>query len=45
MHRYSLSRADALQRLQRLASSDARPIEAQASALLDAVELLSRPGQ
>ena len=43
MHRYSLPRAEALQRLQRLAETDGRSVHAQASALLDAVELLSRP--
>ncbi len=43
MHRYSLPRAEALQRLQRLAEADGRSLHAQASALLDAVELLSRP--
>lgn len=43
MHRYSLSRQEALTRLQRLAESDGRSVHAQASALLDAVELLSRP--
>ncbi|MFO1336622.1 MAG: response regulator [Burkholderiaceae bacterium] len=43
MHRYSLPRAEALQRLQRLADADGRSVHAQASALLDAVELLSRP--
>lgn len=43
MHRYSLPRGEALARLQRLAESDGRSVHAQASALLDAVELLSRP--
>jgi two-component system, response regulator PdtaR len=43
MHRYSLPRAEALERLQRLAESDGRALNAQAAALLDAVELLSRP--
>jgi two-component system, response regulator PdtaR len=44
MHRYSLQRAEALQRLQRLAHTDGRSLSVQATALLDAVELLSRPG-
>lgn len=45
MHRYSLPRAEALERLRRLAQTDGRPLAVQAAALLDAVELLSRPGQ
>jgi response regulator NasT len=43
MHRYSLPRAEALARLNRLADADGRSLHAQALALLDAVELLSRP--
>lgn len=43
MHRYSLPRGEALARLQRLAEADGRSVHAQAGALLDAVELLSRP--
>ncbi|MEK8034621.1 response regulator [Ideonella sp. DXS29W] len=43
MHRYSLPRQEALTRLHRLAEADGRSLHAQASALLDAVELLSRP--
>lgn len=43
MHRYSLPRTEALARLHRLAEADGRSLYAQASALLDAVELLSRP--
>ena len=43
MHRYSLPRAEALARLHRLAESDGRSLHSQAAALLDAVELLSRP--
>jgi two-component system, response regulator PdtaR len=43
MHRYSLPRAEALARLHRLAQADGRSLHAQAAALLDAVELLSRP--
>jgi two-component system, response regulator PdtaR len=44
MHRYSLPRGEALARLTRLAEADGRNLHAQANALLDAVELLSRPG-
>jgi two-component system, response regulator PdtaR len=43
MHRYSLPRAEALARLNRLAEADGRSLHAQATALIDAVELLSRP--
>jgi DNA-binding response OmpR family regulator len=43
MHRYSLPRSEALARLSRLAEADGRSLHAQAMALLDAVELLSRP--
>lgn len=43
MHRYSLPRREAHERLKRLAASDGRSPRAQAQALLDAVELLSRP--
>ena len=43
MHRYSLPRAEALERLQRLATADGRTLSQQAAALLDAVELLARP--
>ncbi|WP_374675368.1 response regulator [Ideonella sp.] len=43
MHRYSLARGEALARLHRLAQADGRSLHAQAAALLDAVELLSRP--
>ena len=42
MHRYSLSRAAALERLQKLATSEARPLHVQAERLLEAVELLSK---
>ncbi len=45
MHRYSLPRTEALQRLTRLAQTDGRSLAAQAAALVDAVELLARPGQ
>jgi DNA-binding response OmpR family regulator len=44
MHRYSLSRREALDRLQRMASTDGLLLKAQADRLLDAVELLARPG-
>lgn len=43
MHRYSLSRYAALERLQRLAASESRPLGQQAERLLEAVELLSAP--
>jgi len=45
MHRYSLSRAVALERLQRLAGSEQRSLADQAERLLQAVELLSNSGQ
>jgi DNA-binding response OmpR family regulator len=45
MHRYSLPRAVALERLQRLAVAESRPLQVQAERLLDAVELLSKPGE
>lgn len=41
MHRYSLTRAQALERMQRLAASENRPLAQQAERLLQAVELLS----
>jgi CheY-like chemotaxis protein len=44
MHRYSLSRREALERLQRMAATDGLLVKAQAERLLDAVELLARPG-
>jgi two-component system, response regulator PdtaR len=44
MHRYSLPRAAAFERLQRLAATESRPLQVQAERLLDAVELLSKPG-
>ncbi|HJV97161.1 MAG TPA: response regulator [Albitalea sp.] len=43
MHRYSLSRATALERLQRLAASEGVPLGEQAERLLQAVELLAMP--
>ena len=45
MHRYSLSREVALERLQKLAASQGRSIEEEAQRLIDAVELLAMPGQ
>jgi len=45
MHRYSLPRAAALERLQRLATTESRPLHVQAERLLEAVELLSKPGE
>ncbi len=42
MHRYSLPRAQALQRLQRLAEEHQQPLDAQAERLLGAVEELAR---
>lgn len=44
MHRYSLSRREALDRLHRMADADGLLVKAQADRLLDAVELLARPG-
>jgi response regulator NasT len=41
MHRYSLTRAQALERLQRLAAAEGKPLVQQAERLLEAVELLS----
>ena len=43
MHRYSLSRREALERLHRMASSDGLLVMAVAERLLDAFELLARP--
>ncbi len=43
MHRYSLSRGAALERLERLAALESRPLVQQAERLLEAVELLSMP--
>ena len=42
MHRHSLSRADALQRLRRLAADQKAGLAAQAERLLAAVEELAR---
>lgn len=44
MHRYSLARGPALERLRRLAQSEQRPLAEQAERLLQAVELLANPG-
>jgi response regulator NasT len=43
MHRYSLARGAALERLERLAASEGRALADQAERLLEAVELLSMP--
>ena len=43
MHRYSLLRAHAFERLHRLAQAEGRSMEEQAERLLAAVELLSMP--
>ena len=45
MHRYSLPRTAALERLQKLAATESRPLHVQAERLLEAVELLSKPGE
>jgi DNA-binding response OmpR family regulator len=45
MHRYSLQRAQALARLQKLAADEQRSLSDQAGRLVEAVELLARPGQ
>ncbi len=45
MHRYSLPRDQALLRLQRLAAEDGQTLAGQAGRLIDALELLARPGQ
>ena len=45
MHRYSLQRGQALTRLQKLAQDEHRGLADQASRLVEAVELLARPGQ
>ena len=44
MHRYSLARGPALERLRRQAATEHRPLADQAERLLQAVELLSNPG-
>lgn len=45
MHRYSLTRAQALGQLRRLAENEKRSVEEQAARVLDAVELLALPGR
>ncbi len=45
MHRHSLARGVALERLQRLAGEDGQSTEHAAVRLLDAAELLARPGR
>ena len=45
MHRYSLPRDEALARLMSLAAADGHSLPEQARRLVDAVELLARPGQ
>ena len=45
MHRYSLPREQALERLQRLAAEEGRALPDQAERLAEAVELLARPGR
>lgn len=45
MHRYSLSRGEALARLTRLAAADGHGLTEQAQRVVDAIELLARPGQ
>jgi response regulator NasT len=44
MHRYSLSRGDALARLHRIADAAGVPVAEQAERLVSAVEELARPG-
>ena len=44
MHRYSLSRGDALARLRRIADAAGVPLAEQAERLVSAVEELARPG-
>ncbi len=44
MHRYSLQRGQALARLQKLAADEQRGLVDQAGRLVEAVELLARPG-
>jgi response regulator NasT len=45
MHRYSLPRDEALARLMSLASADGHSLPEQARRVVDALELLARPGQ
>ena len=44
MHRYSLPRVQAFERLHRLAQAEHRSVDEQAKLLLDAVEVLALPG-
>jgi two-component system, response regulator PdtaR len=44
MHRFSLARAPALERLQRLAAQEGRPLEQTSAAMVDALEQLALPG-
>jgi len=44
MHRYSLARVDALDRLKRSADHEGRPLRAQAERIVDAVEALALDG-
>ncbi|MCV2351859.1 ANTAR domain-containing response regulator [Paucibacter sp. Y2R2-4] len=43
MHRYSLNRQDAYERLQKLSSTEGRDLETQARMLVEAVEMLAQP--
>lgn len=45
MHRYSIPRGEALARLQRLSDDEGRPLEEQSARLIEALELLARPGR
>jgi len=45
MHRYSLPRDDALSRLMSLAAADNHSLPEQARRIVDAIELLARPGR
>jgi DNA-binding response OmpR family regulator len=45
MHRYSLQRGEAMRRLQKLAADEKRSLADQAERLVEAVELLARPGE
>lgn len=45
MHRYSLQRGEAMRRLQKLAADEQRSLADQAERLVEAVELLARPGE
>ncbi len=45
MHRYSLPRDEALTRLMSLAAADGHSLPEQARRIVDAIELLARPGQ